>query len=226
MKVEWISTDLNVADFFTKKLAREKFEKFRNILMGDEKLQGYFSPIVARTSRLHNFFREVDCVFSCRVGRQRETANRFMMVPEGPPGRKKVATKAVQPLEKESSRKIAKTVVSLVLDNLEGEQPHVGATTCQEGGKDPERAQECPRPRRVMVHPQGCTMPPRGGDPDHVDNHEQKLDRDENPSTVHGIDAAGGIWQNGNDLNAIRVVVEVVVVVAVAAVTPPLSEKC
>ena len=34
LKVQWVPTDNNVADFFTKKLAPDKFTRFRDILMG------------------------------------------------------------------------------------------------------------------------------------------------------------------------------------------------
>ena len=64
MTVQWISTDQNVADFFTKKLGREKFMFFRDIRMGDEKLQDYFLPLIAaRASQLHDKIRENMCVF-------------------------------------------------------------------------------------------------------------------------------------------------------------------
>jgi hypothetical protein len=40
LKVEWISTEENLADFFTKKLARERFQRLRDKLMGSQ--QSYF----------------------------------------------------------------------------------------------------------------------------------------------------------------------------------------
>ena len=42
IEVTWVPTDDNWADFFTKKLAREKFEKFRDVLMGNAGLQNHF----------------------------------------------------------------------------------------------------------------------------------------------------------------------------------------
>ena len=44
MKVDWVPTAENLADFFTKKLAREKFIYFRDKLMGSSCLQSFFSP--------------------------------------------------------------------------------------------------------------------------------------------------------------------------------------
>lgn len=45
MHVVWTFTDKNIADFFTKKLGREKFELFSDLLMGNMKLQSHFNPI-------------------------------------------------------------------------------------------------------------------------------------------------------------------------------------
>ena len=44
LQVDCIPTDQNVADFFTKRLAREKFTLFRDLLMGNNKLQNHFLP--------------------------------------------------------------------------------------------------------------------------------------------------------------------------------------
>ena len=41
-KISWVPTEENFADFFTKKLPREKFQYLREKLMGGEKLQLYF----------------------------------------------------------------------------------------------------------------------------------------------------------------------------------------
>jgi hypothetical protein len=50
MKVSWVATEVNLADFFTKKLARERFQMLRDQLMGSKERQNYFanpaSPIV------------------------------------------------------------------------------------------------------------------------------------------------------------------------------------
>jgi len=40
--VSWVPTEDNLADFFTKKLARERFQLLRDKLMGDTKKQNYF----------------------------------------------------------------------------------------------------------------------------------------------------------------------------------------
>jgi len=42
MKVEYVNTHQNPADFFTKPLARAKFEHFRDMIMGGDLLQGHF----------------------------------------------------------------------------------------------------------------------------------------------------------------------------------------
>ena len=46
MQVQWVPTDQNPADFFTKKLAKDKFVIFRDLLMGNDKLQNHFVPLM------------------------------------------------------------------------------------------------------------------------------------------------------------------------------------
>ena len=50
LKVSWVPTDQNIADFFTKKLSKDKFTLFRDILMGNEALQHHF--ILPRAARI------------------------------------------------------------------------------------------------------------------------------------------------------------------------------
>ena len=51
--VSWVPTGENLADFFTKKLPRERFCSLRDQLMGDAQDQSWFSPaVVARVLRV------------------------------------------------------------------------------------------------------------------------------------------------------------------------------
>ena len=55
LAVDWVKTDDNLADFFTKKLGRAKFIYFRDILMGSDVLQSYFCKPMAASALLTNF---------------------------------------------------------------------------------------------------------------------------------------------------------------------------
>ena len=57
IQVQWVPTDQNVADFFTKKLAREKFVLFRDLLMGNESLQNFFHRNFGKRQKRNLIFR-------------------------------------------------------------------------------------------------------------------------------------------------------------------------
>ena len=58
LAVSWVSTDQNLADFFTKKLPRERFVYLRDSLMGDTGLQNYFETEKAKIDVVAKMCRE------------------------------------------------------------------------------------------------------------------------------------------------------------------------
>jgi len=80
MKVEYVNTHQNPADFFTKSLARTKFEHFRDMIMGGDLLQGHFmqpqqqSTNKSGITRAHSINKLTTGLTSDQIGGQTRTS--------------------------------------------------------------------------------------------------------------------------------------------------------
>jgi len=81
MKIEYVNTHQNPADFFTKPLARTKFEHFRDMIMGGDLLQGHFmqpqqqSTNKSAIARAHSINTLTTELTSDQIGGQTRTSS-------------------------------------------------------------------------------------------------------------------------------------------------------